>query len=243
MIQPEPLIGDIISTNESLILDSESLPLVSESIQLVSETVAILSTEAPVNELLVQTTTIPPTTTTIAATKKQKTTKKMSSNEERKKFEYDTLCNGLLASTGFVSDPFICNKYLRCNHGVAERFTCASGTLWNSADKMCTWPALVDCDDREVFTDGELVKEEAGGSSSASREDSESAESSSEASSSAEKQTANSKETSSAEVTSSESGDNETEDEKPAKPIKNKNRPSSTRSLLTRKSKRLLFKT
>jgi hypothetical protein len=236
--EPEPLIADNSSANLSLTLDSESLPLLSEAISLVSETpdspelpisASLESQPTASSELLIQTTSVP------LSSKKHKTTKIISSSEERKTFEYDTLCNGLLASTGFVSDPFVCNKYLRCNHGVAERFTCASGTLWNSKDKMCTWPALVDCDDREVFTENELVKEEAGDSSS-STEETGSKEVSASSSASASKEISTSKETS--KEFSEESSNSQ---EKPTKSGKNhKNRFSSTKSLLTRKSKNSL---
>lgn len=269
----EPLVGEIISNNnDNLTLDSDSLPLVSESLPMTSqESKSDIISQESQDETLPQTNALVQETSTILAsnelllaettvieavkssslplsssTKKHKTTKKISSSEERKTFDYDTLCNGLLASTGFVSDPFICNKYLRCNHGVAERFTCASGTLWNSRDKMCTWPSLVDCDDREIFTETELIREESGvssssSSSSASNEESESKEASKEASAS---KLTSSKETSSNEEASDdEQASSTSQEQKPARQQKkNKNRLSSTKSLLTRKSKNKIKK-
>ncbi len=252
----EPLVGEIISNNnDNLTLDSDSLPLVSESLPMTSqESKSDIISQESQDETLPQTNALVQETSTILAsnelllaettvieavkssslpssssTKKHKTTKKISSSEERKTFDYDTLCNGLLASTGFVSDPFICNKYLRCNHGVAERFTCASGTLWNSRDKMWTWPSLVDCDDREIFTETELIREESGvssssSSSSASNEESESKEASKETSkeASASKLTSSKETSSNEEASDDEQASSTSQEQKPVKQQKKK---------------------
>jgi hypothetical protein len=64
--------------------------------------------------------------------------------------DFDYLCDDLPGATGFIEDPHVCNKYIRCNHGKSQRFTCATGTVWDTENKMCLWTESVDCSEREV---------------------------------------------------------------------------------------------
>ena len=64
--------------------------------------------------------------------------------------DFDLLCEDLPGETGFMPDPTYCNKYIRCNHGVSQRFTCAAGTVWDTENSMCLWSEAVDCAEREV---------------------------------------------------------------------------------------------
>ncbi len=64
--------------------------------------------------------------------------------------DFDEYCEELPGETGFMPDPTGCNKYIRCNHGKSQRFTCASGTVWDITNSMCLWSESVDCGDRKI---------------------------------------------------------------------------------------------
>ncbi len=64
--------------------------------------------------------------------------------------DFDQYCEELPGETGFMPDPTGCNKYIRCNHGKSQRFTCASGTVWDITNSMCLWSESVDCGERKV---------------------------------------------------------------------------------------------
>ncbi len=88
--------------------------------------------------------------TTTASTKKPKAT-----TEE---VNYEELCEESMTIGGeFKEDPNICNKYIRCNHGYAQKFACAKDTAWDVEKKMCLWRRMVKCEDRMYVTDEELL--------------------------------------------------------------------------------------
>ena len=87
-------------------------------------------------------------TTTVALTTLKTTTPKPTKTTTPTDFDF--VCDELPGATGFTEDPYVCNKYIRCNHGKSQRFTCAAGTVWDSENKMCLWTESVDCAEREV---------------------------------------------------------------------------------------------
>ena len=74
-------------------------------------------------------------------------------------YEYDTLCANQTVATSFREDPHVCNKYIRCNHGYAQKFKCSIHTAWDKEKKMCLWTESVDCDTRELYSDDRLLGE------------------------------------------------------------------------------------
>ena len=74
-------------------------------------------------------------------------------------YAYDTLCANLTVATSFREDPYVCNKYIRCNHGYAQKFKCSKRTAWDKDKKMCNWVETVDCGARELYSDEKLLGE------------------------------------------------------------------------------------
>jgi hypothetical protein len=73
-------------------------------------------------------------------------------------FDYNELCgDNRTTATAFREDPFICNRYIRCNHGYAQKFKCFKGTAWDLERKICMWAEYVNCDSRVYVTDEELL--------------------------------------------------------------------------------------
>lgn len=70
---------------------------------------------------------------------------------------YDTLCANETVATGFREDPYVCNRYIRCNHGYAQKFICSKYTVWDQEKKMCLWTASVECGPRALYTDEQLL--------------------------------------------------------------------------------------
>lgn len=98
-----------------------------------------------------------PVSTLISTTKKTTTTTSTAASEEVAEFDYDDLCVNVSSTAGFRDDPFICNRYIRCNHGYAQKFICSKNTAWDVEKKMCLWLSEVKCEDRELVTDEELL--------------------------------------------------------------------------------------
>jgi hypothetical protein len=73
------------------------------------------------------------------------------------KIDYDQLCDNKTAS--LRDDPFVCNKFIRCNHGWAQKFKCAKNTAWDATNNECIWIDQVDCGDRTLITDERLLGE------------------------------------------------------------------------------------
>lgn len=76
---------------------------------------------------------------------------------EEEKFDYDDLCSNDTLTGYFRDDPFVCNKYIRCNHGYAQKFKCYRDTAWDIPKKTCLWIQNVDCGQRELITDEKLL--------------------------------------------------------------------------------------
>ena len=74
-------------------------------------------------------------------------------------YAYDTLCANLTVATSFREDPYVCNKYIRCNHGYAQKFKCSKNTAWDKEKKMCNWVETVECGARELYSDEKLLGE------------------------------------------------------------------------------------
>ena len=113
-------------------LEAKSMNLTAE-MALLNQTTEGLKLK-PIEEETVEPTTI--TTTTLETT----TTTPI---------DWDLFCQELPGQTGFMANPFSCNKYIRCNHGKSQQFTCASGTVWDTENMMCLWSESVDCAERE----------------------------------------------------------------------------------------------
>lgn len=105
------------------------------------------------------------TVTSSTTTTSHLTTGKPSSNETKtssqedtseEKFEYDDLCSNITHIAYFRDDPFICNKYIRCNHGYAQKFKCYRDTAWDIARKTCLWVNNVECGERQLVEDNLL---------------------------------------------------------------------------------------
>ena len=108
----------------------------------------IKSDETTSSKLEVETTSTQVSTTTVTTTTVKTTTPKPTKTTTPTDFDF--VCDELPGATGFTEDPYVCNKYIRCNHGKSQRFTCAAGTVWDSENKMCLWTESVDCAEREV---------------------------------------------------------------------------------------------
>jgi hypothetical protein len=83
--------------------------------------------------------------------------KKKSLNETlvaAKAFDYHSLCDGQAI---FLADPFVCNRYLRCNHGYAQKFKCSRSTAWDDAKRLCLWTSLVTCGERVYVSNHALL--------------------------------------------------------------------------------------
>lgn len=90
-------------------------------------------------------------TTNVAALKKEKfTSNETSSSSSEETFDYDDLCSNITHIAYFRDDPFICNKYIRCNHGYAQKFKCYRDTAWDIARKTCLWVNNVECGERQL---------------------------------------------------------------------------------------------
>lgn len=76
---------------------------------------------------------------------------------ETNEIDYDDFCDNTTATAFFREDPFICNKYIRCNHGYAQRFKCAKSTAWDIKKRMCLWAQYVKCGKRQLITDAKLL--------------------------------------------------------------------------------------
>lgn len=72
-------------------------------------------------------------------------------------FDYDDLCSNVSATAGFRYDPFVCNRYIRCNHGYAQKFICYKNTAWDIEKNMCLWANEVKCGDRQMVDDEKLL--------------------------------------------------------------------------------------
>ncbi len=82
-------------------------------------------------------------------------------NATEDEFDYNELCgDNTTTPTGFRDDPFICNRYVRCNHGYAQKFKCSKGTAWDCERKICLWAEYVNCDSRVYVTDEQLLGED-----------------------------------------------------------------------------------
>ena len=77
--------------------------------------------------------------------------------EETSTIDYDEFCDNTTATAFFREDPFICNKYIRCNHGYAQRFKCAKSTAWDVKTKQCLWAQHVKCGKRQLITNEKLL--------------------------------------------------------------------------------------
>lgn len=134
-------------------LEAKSMNLTAEMAILNNQTETYLKAVALTETTTLSTTTASTTTTPI---------------------DYDLFCEELPGETGFMPDPSACNKYIRCNHGKSQRFTCASGTVWDITNSMCLWSESVDCAERkneekaeekveeyEYYSDEELAAMEA----------------------------------------------------------------------------------
>lgn len=80
--------------------------------------------------------------------------------EEDDGFDFNQLCINATADDAFRDDPFICNRYVRCNFGSAQKFVCTKATAWDSVKKMCTWISEVDCGERQLVLDDKLLDED-----------------------------------------------------------------------------------
>lgn len=45
----------------------------------------------------------------------------------------------------YSGDPNACDVYYICDHGRKIMFRCQTGLYWNNNQKVCDWPANVDC--------------------------------------------------------------------------------------------------
>ncbi|KAK7065924.1 hypothetical protein SK128_026310 [Halocaridina rubra] len=52
----------------------------------------------------------------------------------------------------FIADPTDCSAYCECSDGIAWRFHCAPGTLFDEVLKICNWADVVDCGSRPILT-------------------------------------------------------------------------------------------
>jgi hypothetical protein len=77
--------------------------------------------------------------------------------ERIQEFDYDQLCENETQTTSFRQDPFICNKYVRCNHGFAQKFKCHRHTAWNVQQRLCLWIPYVNCERRLLILDERLL--------------------------------------------------------------------------------------
>jgi hypothetical protein len=73
------------------------------------------------------------------------------------KFNYNELCENSTTITSFIEDPFICNRYIRCNHGLAQKFKCSLNTAWDLEKKICLWTESVNCGSRVYVDDDDLL--------------------------------------------------------------------------------------
>lgn len=82
-------------------------------------------------------------------------TKKLNETTDEivEKFDYDDLCSNITQIAYFRDDPFVCNKYIRCNHGYAQKFKCYRDTAWDIIRKTCLWVNNVDCGERQILDD------------------------------------------------------------------------------------------
>lgn len=80
--------------------------------------------------------------------------------EEDDGFDFNKLCINATSDDAFRDDPFICNRYVRCNFGSAQKFVCTKATAWDSIKKMCTWISEVDCGERQLVLDDKLIDDE-----------------------------------------------------------------------------------
>ncbi len=85
--------------------------------------------------------------------------KKPSSNEDDNDLDYDEFCANTTLTTSFREDPFICNKYIRCNHGYAQKFKCSKDTAWDISTKQCLWVHYVECGSRQYVSDEQVLGE------------------------------------------------------------------------------------
>ena len=74
-------------------------------------------------------------------------------------FDYDEICKNETMPTQFIEDPFICNRFIRCNHGLAQKFKCSINTAWDIERKLCLWVDSVNCGSRIYVSDFELLGE------------------------------------------------------------------------------------
>lgn len=77
-------------------------------------------------------------------------------SDSEDKFDYDDLCSNITQIAYFRDDPFICNKYIRCNHGYAQKFKCYRDTAWDIKRMTCLWVNNVDCGERQLVDPGLL---------------------------------------------------------------------------------------
>lgn len=85
--------------------------------------------------------------------------KKSNDTSVNTDFDYNELCDNVTETTAFREDPFICNRYVRCNHGYAQKFKCSLNTAWDIARRLCIWTDGVDCGSRLYVADEELLGE------------------------------------------------------------------------------------
>lgn len=46
----------------------------------------------------------------------------------------------------FLEDPRNCGRFYQCSNGIPYRMDCPAGLYFNIVDKVCDWPANVNCD-------------------------------------------------------------------------------------------------
>lgn len=140
-MKSENLTMEIKMLDEQIRNSSSQEPVQAYSLRLkdVNETLAQGNSSSEAEAEMTTTTTVETTTTPI---------------------DWDLFCEQLPAETGFLPDPYSCNKYIRCNHGKSQRFTCASGTVWDIENSMCLWSESVDCMERELEEEEEKGEKE-----------------------------------------------------------------------------------
>ncbi|XP_055384260.1 uncharacterized protein LOC129613938 isoform X2 [Condylostylus longicornis] len=52
--------------------------------------------------------------------------------------------------TGLLAHPFVCNKFLNCDHGRTHIQICGPGTVFNPLKNVCDFPEKVDCNGKVV---------------------------------------------------------------------------------------------
>ena len=126
-------------------------PTTSSIITILSSQAALLAQNT--SEILRDAQTTSTMSTTSTSTTTTITTTTTTTAIPTTTYNYEGICDDVFEAGMFKEDPFVCNNYIRCNHGVAQIFVCPKNTVWDSQNKICLWTQQVECAERELITE------------------------------------------------------------------------------------------